>query len=90
MKHPVYFGIAARVVLLFAVGMLLTYIPEHLRDFFGDTPCTKNCYNVDADWDWGARHYWYFWMNVVLFFLSFINLIISAASLVKKHYDIKL
>lgn len=37
MKTKVFLAIGIRIVILFAVGMAATFIPEQLRDFFGDT-----------------------------------------------------
>ena len=67
MKTKVFLGIAVRIILLFGAAMLFTFIPEQLREFFGDTPhlcetgeCSHNYpSNIDWEWHWGTRHYWY-------------------------------
>jgi hypothetical protein len=105
MKHQVYLGIALRIIILFAVAMAATFVPEQLRDFFGDTSCEGKTYEwygstregcpgssfgIDEDWQWGARHYWYAWLMVFLFVLSVVNVVMSIVALLKKHYDIQL
>ncbi len=104
MKHQVYFGITIRIILLFGVAMLATFIPEHLREFFADEDCTNNVYYmygkkfigcqgaevINDGYDWGVRHYWYFWGMLLLFLLSLANVVVSIVNLVNKHYpDIK-
>jgi len=81
MKTNVYLGIILRIVALFTIAIAGTYIPEFLpKNFFGDY--------VDRGYqEWGIRHYWYFWMMVILCLLSMINCIASIVSLIKKHYD---
>jgi NADH:ubiquinone oxidoreductase subunit 3 (subunit A) len=100
MKYQVYFGIAIRIIILFGVGMLWTFINPELRKFLGDIPCTIILTNQDTHikyyacsnsafddaWIWGARHYWYFWMMFLLFILSVINTIFGIATVIRKHY----
>lgn len=88
MKLHVYFAIAIRILLLFTVGCLATFIPEQLRDFFGDTPCVNEfgCYGIDAEWKWGVRHYWYFWCMFCLFILSAISAFISIRAVLIRNY----
>lgn len=38
MKNQVYFGILWRIFLFFIVAMALTFVPDNLRSFFGDSP----------------------------------------------------
>lgn len=99
MKTNVYLGIAIRIIVLFVVGMISTFIPNQLRDFFGDTPfktitvdssiysySINNDGSIDQNWIWGARHYWYFNMMLLLFLLSLLNVIVSIRNLVLKNY----
>jgi len=59
----------------------MTFVPEHLREFFGDTPFVDrdghiNIYKdgmFDINWVWGSRHYWYSISTTLLFILSIIN-----------------
>lgn len=81
MKTNVFLGIGLRIVILFTVGMFMTYLPEHLTEFFGDT------INERGRLDWGARHYWYNIMMVLLFILALVNVVFSIIGLVKKNYD---
>jgi hypothetical protein len=71
--------------------MFATFIPEHLRGWFGDVLCKKDfgcgVSFMDDDYIWGTRHYWYYWMMVSLFLLALANLIVSITKLVTKNYD---
>lgn len=102
MKNNVFFGIAFRIIALFAIAMIGSYAPEQLRSFFGDNlhehikGCAKHytgCVNtknmMDNEWDWGVRHYWYFHMILILFLLSCVNVIMGSINLIKGNYDIK-
>lgn len=74
--------------MLFTVAMLATFLPEILRDFFGDVKCNP-CHQatvIDPEYNWGSRHYWYVWMMFFLFILSLINIIVGIISLLQKHY----
>lgn len=95
MKTNVYLGIAIRIIALFTVGSLMTFLPELLRDFFGDKPALvrytdwgdlRGDGSIDQTYIWGSRHYWYFWMMILLFILSVINVIISIRNILIKHY----
>lgn len=89
MKHVVYFSIAIRLILLFSVAIFMSFIPEHLRDFFGDTLVPVNeQFGLDPEYNWGARHYWYFWLMVLLFVLPIVNLGLSIKNILEKHYDL--
>jgi hypothetical protein len=66
--------------------MLWTFVPDQLRDFFGDTMCIDHCYGLDSLWEWGSRHYWYWWMMFLLFILSVFSAIMQIISLIEKHY----
>lgn len=87
MKTKVFLGIAIRIIVLFGIGMMGTFIPENLRDFFGDTPCHEGCYGPDENWIWGARHYWYFWGMFILFILALVNVVVGVVNLINKNYD---
>lgn len=90
MKTKVYLAIAVRLIILFGVGMMVTFITPHMREFFGDVPnVSKKDFGVDSAWDWGARHYWYFWLMVFLFILSLINFVMSVINIIEKNYDTK-
>jgi hypothetical protein len=57
MKLKVYLTIVIRIILMTAIGMIMSYIPEHLRGFFGDVPNGTDLSMVDKGWDWGTRHH---------------------------------
>lgn len=98
MKHQVFFGISIRIIFLFTIGFLGTYIPESNRELFGDTYCTidpetgkldcdnATIFSFDDGWNWGARHYWFWWMCFLLFVLSGANVIWQSIELFKKHH----
>lgn len=82
MNPKMFLGIAWRIIALFIVVMLTTFLPEHLHAFFGDTPNP----GVQGGYDWGVRHYWYKMMCGLLFLLSIINLIITICNMSKRYY----
>lgn len=95
MKTNIFLNIALRIILIFGIGILMSFVHEHLRVFLGDTKFVP--YNngyflkdetgaIDVKWEWGARHYWYFWMCVCLFALSLINAVLSIVKLIEKEY----
>ena len=81
MKINVFLGIGLRIVILFTVGMFMTFVPEHLTEFFGDKTVTKSYGEV---LEWGTRHWWYNTMMVLLFILALANVIFSVTYLYKK------
>lgn len=87
MKKPqlnAWNGLSLRIVALFATAMLVSYSPDLLRGFFEDKyiqpdPIFDRRIGgglIDNEWDWGYRHYLYFFMCVTLF-------IVQAARLMK-------
>ena len=92
MKTNVFLHIAIRIIILFTIGMFMTFVPELLRDFFGDTPhvCTRKFCNeqFDIDWNWGKRHYWYNTMMMLLFMLGLVNVVVSIIKILNKNYKL--
>lgn len=87
MKHGLYFGITTRLIFLFVLAMFATFIPEHLREFFGDKYNSGYCNdNLDPCYVWGARHFWYWFLMFFLFVLSAINLIMHIDRLIDHYY----
>ncbi len=87
MKQRLYYEIAARIVLLFLIAMLSTYIPEipQLKLFFGDSFIPNGEHTYEHT-EWGVRHYWFFWIMMFLFILSLINTVASVYNLVRKYH----
>ena len=85
MKTNVFLGIGLRIVILFTIGMFMTYVPEHLTGFFGDKMVT-NSYGKYLEW--GNRHYWYAVMMFLLFVLALVNVILSVIGLINKNYKL--
>lgn len=100
MKHKVFFGIAIRIIILFSIGFLGSFIPDNCRELLGDSPCpidietgsfdcddiSASPFSVDPGWNWGTQHYWYYWMMFILFLLSLINVIWQSHNLFKKYH----
>ena len=79
MKQKTFFSIAIRIIIIFTIFMFAIFIPDNLREFFGDTlreTPTTHAPRIDEWWNWGTRHYWYCWMCVLLFTLSMVDLIV--------------
>lgn len=83
--------LAGFIILLFTTGMLMTFANDALQasGFFGDkvfVPYKKGIGEymyevkedgqVDTGFTWGARHYWYHVMCVLLFILSIARIVI--------------
>lgn len=96
MKNQLFFGVAIRIIILFSIGFAGSFIPDNFRDLLGDTKCPINefgefdCNNpispIDKGWNWGTQHYWYYWMMVILFLWSLVNLVWQTVNLFKKHH----
>lgn len=75
-----------RIIALFTVAILVSFIPENFPDFFGDWSCGKIIseygthsyfpapHNV-PDLHWGYRHYLFFIMGMVLFCVQVVDII---------------
>jgi hypothetical protein len=87
MKRKVFYTIAIRILILGIIGSLMSFLPEQLRGYFGDIPTTDPTpYGIDPAWDWGTRHYWYFWTMTILFILALVDLFITSISVISKEY----
>lgn len=92
MNTKAYFYIVFRILLLGALGIMFTYVPEHLRGFFGDHLRNTSIYSgryetsgmVDQNWTWGARHYWFFWISTIIFILSVVKIWFDFVDFVEK------
>lgn len=86
MKTNVFLGIAIRIIILFGVTILATFLPEYLNNHY---PAFLGDYIDDReDKCWGLRHWWWFIMMVILFALSLLNVVLSIYTLVKKNYNL--
>lgn len=87
MKRKVFYTIAIRILILGIIGSLMSFIPEHLRGYFGDVQLPQpKSFGIDSGWDWGVRHYWYFWTMTILFILTIVDLFVTAISVITKEY----
>ena len=87
MNTRLYFFIAFRIIFLFSIAIAATFLPEQLRAFFGDTLYGNQSNDlVDVFYQWGSRHYWFFWMMFLLFTLSLVDAITGIVRNVNKYY----
>ena len=77
MKITDWEKLSLKVILLFATAMLISYSPQFLRGFFNDTLYTDQVHHdlFDTAWNWGFRHYLYFWMNIILFIIQIARIV---------------
>ena len=63
--------LSLRVMVLFFLAMIVSFLPDYFRSFFGDLPMDPKAYHfgamIDDNWDWGYRHYLFFYMCTILF-----------------------
>lgn len=89
--------IALRIIVLFTVTILITYLPEFFpKSFFNDTPNTFEYTDtrgvdhvVDKGMNWGIRHIWYTIGVGCLFILSLIDSVMFVKGLIDKYYPSK-
>jgi hypothetical protein len=72
--------LALWIAALCMLGFVMTFVNTYLQStgIFGDTPCTKDwgCGDIDSQHNWGSRHYWYYFMCVMLFLVSIARMIV--------------
>ena len=68
--------LSGKVIVLFLIAMLMSYSPGLLRGFFDDNlyPANNTHGIMDDKWEWGFRHYLYFFMNVALFVIQVVRI----------------
>jgi hypothetical protein len=74
--------ISLRIIIIFSIAMLMSFLPELIPDFFGDEICTQTkhiycgnyCYGNAIHW--GYRHWLYFFMGFALFVTQAISLMV--------------
>ena len=72
-----------KIISLFGIVILMSFIPENFRDFFGDWYCenSDNLCKYDASahhaatWHWGFRHYIWCLMGLTLFIYNVVLMI---------------
>lgn len=82
--------VSIRIIIIFTTAIFLSFIPEHLHEFFGDWYCKgsgkfipsvwryDNCVYTtfhNSTWHWGYRHWLYFSMGICLALIQVYNLI---------------
>lgn len=86
MSLRLYLTCVAALVLLFGGLMVNSLIIDELRPWFGDiyTPGKKYEF-VNDGYQWGARHFIYYWFSTFMFLLSLISAIIHIVRVVNKE-----
>lgn len=84
MKANVYFGIAWRIIVLFSIAMIGSYLPDTISKNF---PSFFNDHQGTFELEYGWRHIWFNIMIITLFVLSIINFVIMIVKLIMKNYD---
>jgi hypothetical protein len=84
MKLNAWNRLSLRVMALFATAMLVSYSPDLFRTWLFEDKLIQpsetgyvwkhSFMGIDEDWDWGYRHYLYFWMCIVLFVIQAVRL----------------
>ena len=69
-------NLSLRVMSIFAVAIVLSFLPNYLHDFFGDIKYgTPNSYSmIDNDYEWGFRHILYHIMCIILFIIQVVRI----------------
>lgn len=83
--------LSLRIILLFTIMMIVSFIPDYLRSFFGDEYCSGYVFNKVSnkleqfihygsihscyEWHWGYRHWLFFLMGFCLFIIQIIDII---------------
>lgn len=71
--------LSLQVVILFGIAIIYSFLTEYLQSsgFFGDIPADNpEEHGIDVGWNWGARHYLFFWMSTLLFVIQFVRIIV--------------
>lgn len=81
--------LAIQIVILFAIGIGMTYLNDAIQSsgFFGDVLLKeplKFCF-LDEYHEWGARHFWYWWMCLILFLLGIARIVLWSVNFWKRH-----
>lgn len=81
-KLNLWYGLSLRIIALFVTAIIVSFSPELLRDFFGDVQYVPNEWGhvfsggiIDEKWDWGYRHFLYFYMCLCLFIVQAVRLV---------------
>lgn len=84
-------NISLRVVFLFSLAIVLSFIPEHLHSCFGDEYCNGLITNIETgkieyyfhyggthqnwEWHWGYRHWLFLMMGISLSIIQIVNIV---------------
>lgn len=84
MKASIFTKLSFQVVFIFATIILASWIPDLFPKFFGDWQCrgysheSPFCLSFQSShnpkWHWGARHYLWALMGLVLFIIQCVRL----------------
>ena len=81
-------NISLRIVALFVMAMIVSFIPDYLHTFFGDVYCVGNLetpfcpsayskfnYLHGSEWHWAYRHWLFAAMGFWLAVVQIVNLV---------------
>ena len=58
MKTSLYLRIISRILIIGTIGLFMSFVPENLHEFFGDTlRLDPSNSGPDRMHTWGTRHY---------------------------------
>ena len=81
MQINTFTQLSIRIIAIFIILMLVSFIPDYLHGFFGDEYCkvpnhwyAGGLHNTPT-WHWGYRHWLFIIMGVVLFIVQVVHTI---------------
>lgn len=85
--------LAGMIIVLCGSGMLMTYVNDAIQisGFFNDRiypsgTILNDC--IDINHSWGPRHYWYFWMCILLFIVMVIRCVLISVNYWAKELNL--
>ncbi len=83
----IYTNISLRIIIIFALAIGLSFIPDNFHSFFGDRFCKGNCLSLqtphEPEWHFGYRHILWILMGLCLFLVQFIRIV----SIINKYNE---
>ena len=83
-KMGAWTELSIRIIMLFVTAMVISFTPQYLRGFFGDTAFAIDPAHswrssdgmIDTYFVWGFRHYLYWFMCISLFIVQVFKIIV--------------
>lgn len=81
MKFSFWEQLSIRIIVLFVVAMLVSYVPQLMPGFLGDWQCNDTSFHMgdhynSPHWHWGWRHWLWMFMCLCLFITQSVRIII--------------